>query len=196
MAENQGFAFTANVPFHFKAPEFSSKEGESFDQFVNKLKVYLALIDEAYLKPMESAEKHQETPITDDMFIIKEAEDDGEEDEIDEEAKKRSRNLQWLLISMITGEAAKVIQTGLQVNGYETYRRLLNRYRMHVQSRVMGRLTRIIKPDWSSGKLQDNIAQWEDEISKYERENSGKKHRLPDQLKIAIMMSETKGALR
>ena len=34
-------------------------------------------------------------------------------------------------------------------------------------------------------------------MSKYEREvKDGKKYRLPDQIKIAIMMNETKGALR
>ena len=108
---NQGFAFNSTVPFQFKAPEFSGKEGENFEQFINKLKVYLALIDEAYLKPMEQAELDQSTQLTDAVFITKAAADDGEEDEIDEEAKKRSRHLQWLFISMITGEAAKVIQT-------------------------------------------------------------------------------------
>ena len=74
--------FTANVPFHFKAPEFSGREGESFDQFVGKLKAYLALIDESYLAPMEEAEKNQSKQITDDMFITKVAEDDGDDDEI------------------------------------------------------------------------------------------------------------------
>ena len=91
------------MPFQFKAPEFSGKEGDNFEQFVNKLKVYLALIDESYLGPMEKAEKDQSTPITDDMFIIEEAKDDGEDDKIDDVAKKRSRHLQWLFISMITG---------------------------------------------------------------------------------------------
>ena len=94
MAANQGFAFNANVPFQFKAPEFSGKEGESFEQFVNKLKVYLALIDESYLEPVEEAEKEQSTPITDDVFIIEPAKDDGEDDKIDDAAKKRSQHLQ------------------------------------------------------------------------------------------------------
>ena len=107
----------------------------------------MALIDGELIKQMEIVERKQSEPVDDTMFVIKAAEKEGEQDVIDAEAKMKSRRLHWLLTSMISGEAAKVMQTGLQINGYETYRRLLTRYRIHVHSRTMGRLTRIIKPD-------------------------------------------------
>ena len=54
---DQGLAFSTNVPFHFKAPEFSGKGGESFDMFNRKLKAYLAIMDETFIKHMEEVEK-------------------------------------------------------------------------------------------------------------------------------------------
>ena len=96
--------FSSTVPFQFKAPEFSGKDCESFDHFTQKLKAYLALIDEEFLEPMEAAEKNQTEMITDEMFVT-EAEGDGE-DEVDEEGKQRSRRLHWLLTSMISGDVS------------------------------------------------------------------------------------------
>ena len=55
--------------------------------FAQKFKAYLALIGESFVEHMEAAEKNQQGLITDDMFIVNAAENDGEEDEIDEKRK-------------------------------------------------------------------------------------------------------------
>ena len=134
-----GLAFSTNVPFHFNAPEFSGKDGESFDLFNHKLKAYLAIMDEEYINRMEEIEKDQSSPVTDAMFIITDEELDDDDNVvkaavINEDAKLKSRKMHWFLTSLISGDAAKTMQTGLHITGYETYRRLLNRF-MHRHGR-------------------------------------------------------------
>ena len=66
--------------------------------------------------------KDQSTPVDDDMFIVQDEEQDAQGNVtqaqiIDAEAKLKSRKMHWCLTSMISGEAAKVTQTGLHING-------------------------------------------------------------------------------
>ena len=77
--------------------------------------------------------------------------------------------------------------------GYESYRRLYNRYKIPSRQRAIGRLTHIMGPDFKSAPFEDAMTAWEDEISKYEKETG---HSLPDDVKIAVMMKETKGHLQ
>ena len=60
------------------------------------------------------------------------------------------------------------------------------------QARAVGRLTRTLKPNCTGINFEDNLATWEDEILKYEKETATT---LPNDAKIAVMMNGATGPL-
>ena len=78
-------------------------------------------------------------------------------------------------------------------NGYETYRQLALRFSLPLGTRSIGYLTSLLKPKFDDHKFEESFLQWEFELAKYERDNGGQ---LPDNVKIAVLLNETKGALQ
>ena len=64
---------------------------------------------------------------------------------------------------------------------------------MPTRSRGMGRLGATLKPTFNMSAFEDSLASWEEEINKYEKETSSQ---LSSDLKIAVLMNETKGRLQ
>ena len=61
------------------------------------------------------------------------------------------------------------------------------------KAKSVGRLTKILKPDFNMNAFEDTFSSWEDEILKYEKET---KTQLSDDVKIGILMTEIKGPLQ
>ena len=102
--------------------------------------------------------------------------------------------LQFILVNITKGPAATVCrQMGLTSNGLETWRQLVIRFSIPVGTRSTGYLTKLLKPSFDEVKFEESFATWELEINRYERDNSAV---LPDSIKIAVLLNETRGALQ
>lgn len=62
------------------------------------------------------------------------------------------------------------------------------------QARAVGMLTHMLKPNFdNNNNFEDSLANWEDEMHTYENEPNSS---LSDDIKLAVMLSATRGALQ
>ena len=91
-----------------------------------------------------------------------------------------SNNLHYLLVSTCDGPASTICRQNMQGNGFETWR-------------LIGHLTRLLKPQLDEQKFEGSFTTWEFQLPRSEQDNSTL---LPDAVKIAILLNETKGPLQ
>ena len=60
-------------------------------------------------------------------------------------------------------------------------------------TRSIGYLTKLLKPTFDHNNFEESFSNWEFELQRYEADNTT---RLPDQVKIAVLMNETRGPLQ
>ena len=104
-----------------------------------------------------------------------------------------SNNLKYILINITTGPAATVCRQHQHEMGLEAYRQLCIRFATPLGTRSIGYLTQLLKPTFDTNNFEESFATWEFELARYERDNTTQ---LPDQVKIAVLMNETKGPLQ
>ena len=73
--------------------------------------------------------------------------------------------------------------------GLEVLRQLNIRFALPVGTKSIGYLTKLLRPTFDSNNFEESFSNWEFELNKYEQDNNTQ---LPDQVKIAVLMNETK----
>ena len=101
-------------------------------------------------------------------------------------------NLKYILINITSG-AATVCKQYQEAMGLEVYRQLCNRFATPVGTRSIGYLTKLLKPTFDINNFEESFSTWQFELARYERDNNAQ---LPDQVKIAVLMNDTKGPLQ
>ena len=181
-------ALNITGPWQFNPPkEFSGKK-EDFEEFAFKLKAYLSIMNSDYAEDLRRIEENMDTEIIDAHF------NDASGDPIPG-LRDRATTLQWILVALCSGAASLLLRRETSTNGFESWRRLCQKYKLPSRARAVGRLSKILKPDFSGANtsFEDSLAAWEDEVAKYERETSTS---LSDDVKFAVMMNETHGHLQ
>ena len=102
-------------------------------------------------------------------------------------------NLKYVLINITTGSAATVCRQHQHEIGLEILRQLHIRFALPIGTRSIGYLTKIMKPTFDHNNFEESFSSWEFDVNRYERDNNTQ---LPDQIKIAILLNETKGPLQ
>ena len=103
------------------------------------------------------------------------------------------QNLKYVLINVTTGAAATLCRQHQHEIGLEVLRQLNIRFSLPIGTRSIGYLTKLLKPTFDNNNFEESFSNWEFELNKYERDNNTQ---LPDQVKIAVLMNETKGPLQ
>ena len=98
----------------------------------------------------------------------------------------------YLLVSTCDGPASTICRQNMQGNGFETWRLTHVRYSIPLGTRSNGYLTRLLKPQLDEQKFEESFTTWEFQLSRYEQDST----LLPDAVKIAKLLSETKGPLQ
>ena len=155
----------SRTPFQFAPPASFSGKKEDFEEFAFKLKAHLALMAVTYLNDLEAIESHPDTEIDDDTF--KNTDGTYKQDLVD-----KATTLQWLLVMLCSGTASVLLRRDVQQNGFESWRKLCKKYKIPSRARAVGRLTRILKPDFTGASFEDRLAQWEEENARYEKETT------------------------
>ncbi len=108
--------------------------------------------------------------------------------------KRLVADLHYILVNLCTGPAATVCrQNLLNTNGLETWRQLRYRFSIPTGTRSIGYLTKLLKPTLDKNKFEEVFSQWEHDVQSYEQDNGTP---LPDGVKRAILLDQTKGALQ
>ena len=102
-------------------------------------------------------------------------------------------NLKYALITITTAAAATVVRQHHLAMGLEVYRQLCLRFSTPLGTRSIGYLTKLLKPTFDHNNFEESFSNWEFELQRYEADNTT---RLPDQVKIAVLMNETRGPLQ
>ena len=104
-----------------------------------------------------------------------------------------SNNLYHLLVSTCDGPASTICRHYTRGNGFETWRPTHATHSIPLGTRSIGHLTRLLKPQLDEQKFEEGFTTWEFQLSKCEQDNNTL---LPDAVKIAVLLNETKGPLQ
>ena len=73
------------------------------------------------------------------------------------------------------------------------HRQLCTKFSTPLGARSTGCPTKLLKPTFDHNNFEESFSNWEFELQRYENDNTT---RLPDQVKIAVLMNETRGPLQ
>ena len=105
---------------------------------------------------------------------------------------KENAGCSVLIIINSAAAAATVVRHQIAM-GLEVYRRLCLRFSTPLGTRSIGYLTKLLKLTFDHNNFEESFSNWEFELQRYEADNTT---RLPDQVKIAVLMNETRGPLQ
>jgi len=169
-------------------PPYFTGDYATFEEWKHKMVAYLGLQNSEFPRLLQTAEA-ADVAVTDGLLV------DGASNM--EEARlweQLSKDLHYMLVSVCSGQAAVICrQHSTQARGLETWRQLHARFSIPIGTRSVGYLTKLLKPQFDEQKFEESFTTWEFEIARYERDNQAP---IPDNIKIAVLLNETKGALQ
>ena len=169
------------------SPPWFTGEYDTFEEWKYKMTAYLGLQDPAYNRLLRQSEQSQ-LAVTNDQL-----ETAALSQAIAEQWIQLSNNLHYLLVSTCDGPASTKCRQNMQGNGFQTWRLIHARCSIPLGTRSIGYLTRLLKLQLDEQKSEESFATWEFQLSKYEQDSNTL---LPDAVKIAILLNETKGPLQ
>ena len=159
----------------------------TFEEWSYKFTAYMGLHDPFYPRMFRLAEQAPQQ-VTEQHLRAAAPTVDGAETWI-----QLDNNLKYVLINITTGSAATVCRQHQHEIGLEILRQLHIRFALPIGTRSIGYLTKIMKPTFDHNNFEESFSSWEFDVNRYERDNNTQ---LPDQIKIAILLNETKGPLQ
>ena len=174
-----GINFDAVSALKFPAPQSFSGDEQKFELFQNKLKSYLGLSNPNFKSLMNQA---------------RDSDDAIDWDVLGPDSKAMAVQLQNALIALTDGPPAKIVQKYPDTeNGFETWRRLCQRYSGPNRSRATGRMSTILNYQFNQSDFETSFETWEAEIEKYDTEQPVK---FPDEIKIGLLTAKAPPQLR
>ena len=172
--------------YKISPPRFNG-EYNTFDEWKYKMIAYLGLQDPDYNRLLRQSEQSAGS-VTNDQL-----ENAAPSQQVAEQWIQLSNNLHYILVSTCDGPASTICRQNMQGNGFETWRLIHARYSIPFGTRSIGYLTKLLKPQLDEQKFEESFTTWEFQLSRYEQDNNTL---LPDAVKIAVLLNETKGPLQ
>ena len=162
-------------------------KGEHFQSWKSRFKSKMSLVNSIYTVLFDYFEQSTfDRPITDEDFKKSSG-------EVDQEKLLLSKALKAYLLCHCDYSVDAVLQADSTDHGFELWRRLRDQYDQISDLGSMGRLTKILNTKFNENSLEDELAAWESEVSKYHLET---KTVLPDAIIIAVVINGTQGHLQ
>ena len=159
----------------------------TFEEWKYKFTAYMGIQDPTYPLLMDRAENATTVLAESDIRTAAGSTQEAES------WIQLSTNLKYILITITSGSAATAVRQHQQDMGLEVYRQLCVRFSTPLGTRSIGYLTKLLKPTFDHNNFEESFSNWEFELQRYEAANTT---RLPDPVKIAVLMNETKGPLQ
>ena len=109
------------------------------------------------------------------------------------EMRMFSRKLHYLLANLCTGSARLLVHQNAAGNGFETWRRLSQRFSLPDATRHVSLLTKILEWKFNTQTFEQDFNAWETVKAKYEQQTGTP---IPDSVLVATLMNKTSGALQ
>ena len=109
------------------------------------------------------------------------------------EMRMSSRKLHYLLANLCTGSARLLVRQNAAGNGFETWRRLSQRFSLPDATRHVSLLTKILEWKFNTQTFEQDFNAWETVKAKYEQQTGTP---IPDSVLVATLMNKTSGALQ
>ena len=109
------------------------------------------------------------------------------------EMRMFSRKLHYLLANLSTGSARLLVRQNAAGNGFETWRRLSQRFSLPDATRHVSLLTKILEWKFNTQTFEQDFNAWETVKAKYEQQTGTP---IPDSVLVATLMNKTSGALQ
>ena len=167
-------------------PRFNGTYG-AFEEWKYKMTAYLGLQDQAYPQLLSGAETATHTLDNDDLETA------APDTTTAEHWKQLGSDLNYIRVNTCDDTAATICRQHATNTGFEIWRQLHIRLSIPIGTRSIGYLTKLLKPQFDEHKFEESYTAWEFEVTRYERDNNTT---LPDNVKIAILLNETKGPLQ
>ena len=142
--------FSQAERFQLRPPKEFSSLKEDFEEFADNINAYLNFINPTYGTMLAHLQECKNE--------VKEKDFKNGFDDQGEDREQMSRYLQWLLVSLCTDSASTFLQREeTTTNGFETFRKLCQRYGLPAKNMSVGRLTTILNPNFDLYNFEDTL---------------------------------------
>ena len=138
--------------YKMQPPTFTGEYG-TFEEWKYKFQAYMGLMDNTLPQLLENAE-NSATIIRDTGLVAAAS--------TTEEANKwkvEATELRYILINICTGASATICRQHQTHNGFEIYRQLRVRFSIPLGTRLIGYLTKPLKPTFDKNILEETFSQ-------------------------------------
>ena len=184
MAELEGeFAGKLRLPL----PPVFSGNPEDWEEWHWNFTIYVSLFDASISELLERAAT-SDAEILDTHFDMP-----GFSQERRAELLRFSRKLHVLLANLTSGAAKLVVRQNIRGNGFETWRRLLQKFSMPNAQREHALLAQVLDWKFNAHSFEQDFNAWETVKVRYETLTGTS---LPDGVLIATLLNKTSGPLQ
>ena len=167
-------------------PKNFSGDPSDWDEWEWNFKSYLAIFQPDVVDFLVRAE-------TSDVEIIDAHFATALQQEEAVEMRMFSRKLHYLLANLCTGSARLLVRQNAAGNGFETWRRLSQRFSLPDATRHVSLLTKMLEWKFNTQTFEQDFNAWETVKAKYEQQTGTP---IPDSVLVATLMNKTSGALQ
>ena len=168
--------------------EFDGKM-EQWQEWSWQVKAYVSLFEVEALRVLVNAEV-ADASITDDALKCLKASDS----ELgDTEIVEFSRHLHRLLTRITSGSAQLVVRRNVELNGFETWRLLTEKFSLPGTAPDISLLNRILEFKFGTEQFEQELSEWETLKTEYETQAETA---LPDSILVTTLLSRTTGTLQ
>ena len=168
--------------------EFDGKM-KQWQEWSWQVKAYVSLFEVEALRVLVNAEV-ADASITDDALKCLKASDS----ELgDTELVEFSRHLHRLLTRITSGRAQLVVRRNVELNGFETWRLLTEKFSLPGTAPDISLLNRILEFKFGTEQFEQDLSEWETLKTEYETQAE---MALPDSILVRTLLSRTTGTLR
>ena len=168
--------------------EFNGKM-EQWQEWSWQVKAYVSLFEVEALRVLVNAEV-ADASITDDALKCLKASDS----ELgDTEIVEFSRHLHRLLTRITSGSAQLVVRRNVELNGFETWRLLTEKFSLPGTAPDISLLNRILEFEFGTEQFEQELSEWETLKTRYETQAETA---LPDSILVTTLLSRTTGTLQ
>ena len=168
--------------------EFDGKM-EQWQEWRWQVRAYVSLFEVEALRVLVNAEV-ADASITDDALKCLKASDSELEDT---ELVEFSRHLHRLLTRITSGSAQLVVRRNVELNGFETWRLLTEKFSLPGTAPDISLLNRILEFKFGTEQFEQELSEWETLKTRYETQAETA---LPDSILVTTLLSRTTGTLQ
>ena len=165
-------------------PDSFSGQPADWEEWAWNFKAYVSMFEQTAVQLLEQAEVSPNA-ITDAHLQVTLADGTADADATRNRVTF-SRKMHYLLSNLTRDSARLVVRQNLDGNGFETWRRLYQKFALPDATRSVSLLTQLLDYKFSTNTFEQDFNTWETIKAKYERQAG---QALPDSVLVATLLN-------